>query len=165
MSQTQAWVVLAAAVVSALGASMYLGMMLVLQFFLRPVFLGLRLDELSSVFTIPITKGTRFFVAMFVPLLAAPVLQVWLGAAEPWTLGFAVAILVAYGFMALWFSFAMRPVNQQLVTGAVQDAPQLRSLMARWVARNWARFFASLVYWLAAVGYLVSAADIWKVLT
>ncbi|WP_313814242.1 hypothetical protein [Glutamicibacter sp.] len=165
MSQVQAWVVLVAALVSVFGASLYLGMMLVLQFFLRPVFLGLRLDELSTVFAVPIVKATKFFVLMFFPLLVAPALQLWLGAADVHTNVLAWGTLIAYLFLAVWFSFAMRPVNQQLVSGDVRDRQQLHQMMSRWVTRNWARFFASLVYWMASVGYLVSANDMWKVLS
>ncbi|MFY9677898.1 hypothetical protein [Glutamicibacter protophormiae] len=164
MSAALAWTALVSALVTVFGASLYLGFMTVAQFFLRPVFLGLRLDELSTVFAVPITAITRFLGIMFLPLLVAPLVQMWLGRTHVWALAFAIATAAAYMFLALWYALSMRPVNQQLLTGAVTDESELRAKMRQWVSRNWARFYAALVYWAAAVGYLLTGHELWEAL-
>lgn len=164
MSTALAWTALISALVTVFGASLYLGFMTVAQFFLRPVFLGLRLDELSTVFAVPITAITRFLGIMFLPLLVAPLIQIWLGRTHVWTLVFSIAAAASYIFLALWYALSMRPVNQQLLTGVVSEEPELRAKMHQWVSRNWARFYAALIYWAAAVGYLLAGHELWEAL-
>lgn len=162
MSPTLTWLALANALFTAFASSFYMGIMLVVQFHLRRTFLGLGLRELPIYFAQPIGAATKFLSAMFVPYLISAALLIWIGWGRPVLVACAVIATAGYAFLALWYMFAMHPLNTRLLAGDVGSQQELTRMMAAWITRNWARVAATIVYWLASMGFLVGAHDLWE---
>lgn len=157
-----AWLALANAGLTAFGASLYMGLMLVVRFFLRPAWKSLTVDTVEVFFGIPIVAATRFFRFMFIPYLLSSALLVWTGWGHAAAVVCAIVAAACYLTLALWFQLRMLPVNTRLLSGDVTDNGELQPLFARWNALNEVRVVVSCIYWLAALGFLVSAHHIWE---
>lgn len=160
-----AWLALANAGLSAFGASLYMGLMLVVRCFLRPAWNSLSVDTVGVFFGIPIVAATRFFRVMFIPYLLSSALLVWTGWGHGAAVVCATVAAACYLTLALWFQLRMLPVNTRLLSGDVTDNGELQQLFARWNALNEVRVGVSCIYWLAALGFLVSADHLWEGLT
>ncbi len=161
MSAGIAWLALANAGLTAFGASLYMGLMLVVRFFLRPAWSALTTETLGTFFGIPIVAATRFFRIMFVPYLLSSALLVWTGWGHAAAAACAIVAAACYLTLALWFQLRMLPLNQRLLSGEIFDNTELQPLLARWNSLNEVRVVVSCVYWLAALGFLAGAHHVW----
>lgn len=162
MSGTVAWLALANATLTAFGASLYMGLMLVVRFFLRPAWKSITVDTVGTFFGIPIIAATRFFRIMFVPYLLSSALLIWTGWGHPAAAVCACLAAACYLTLALWFQLRMLPVNTRLLSGEVSDNAELQPLFSRWNSLNEVRVVVSCIYWLSVLGFLVSARHVWE---
>lgn len=160
-----AWLALVNALFTAFAASFYLGLQLVVWFFLRPAWASLTVATLDVYFGTPIAAATRFLRAMFFPFLLSGGLLVWSAWGHPLTVTFAWIAVSCYAFLAVWYAARMAAVNTQLLSGEITDDAEMQALITEWNRRNLIRVVATAVYWLAAMGFLVSAVHLWEELT
>ncbi|WP_449373129.1 hypothetical protein [Arthrobacter psychrolactophilus] len=162
MTGTVAWLALVNAVFTASAASLYMGLMIVVRYFLKPAWAQLTPDTVKGYFGLPILKATRFFRIMFLPYLISSVLLIFSGWGEPVAVVCAWVAAACYLVMALWFQFKMLPVNTRLLSGHVGSTQELHQLLARWQTLNELRVVVSILYWLASIGFLVASGHLWE---
>ncbi|MCW4464480.1 DUF1772 domain-containing protein [Glutamicibacter sp. MNS18] len=164
MTTAVAWVALAVAVVNAFGASFYMGLMLVLRFVLGTAFRSLDPHTLPVFFSQPIIGATRFLKRMFTVYFLCALALLWFGWPDPAATGFAALCVLSYGYLAVWFIWKMQPVNDELISGTVTDPDELARKVDTWISLNRVRVVTTVIYWLAAMGFLVAAHDLWEIL-
>ena len=146
------------------GASMYMGTMWVLKWFLFPTWHGLSRDNVATHFGIPTRRATVFFTVV-VPLMfvASIVLIVaeW-GTSYVW---FGVACLVGIFLLTFVGQGIIIPINKRIRGGLFADDTELRHLLARWMLLNDIRFYGSTFTWVAIVWYVVARGDLLGALT
>lgn len=160
-----AWLALANALLTAFAASFYLGLMLVVWFFLRPAWASLTVATLDVYFGRPIAAATRFLRFMFIPYLVSGALLVWSAWGHPLPVAFAWVAVSCYAFLALWYAARMAALNTRLLSGEITDDAEVQRLLTEWNRRNLIRVVTTAVYWLAAMGFLVSAVHLWEELS
>lgn len=160
-----AWLALLNALFTAFAASFYLGLMLVVQWFLAPAWRALTVATLHDFFGTPISAATRFLRMMFLPFLTSSALLVWSGWGHPLPVTFAWITVACYAFLVIWYATRMAAVNTRLLSGDVADDAEVQALITTWNRRNLARVLTTALYWLAAMGFLVSAVHLWEELT
>ncbi|MEV4900595.1 hypothetical protein AB0K08_04550 [Citricoccus sp. NPDC055426] len=160
-----AWLALANALLTAFAASFYMGLQLVVWMFLRPAWGFLTVDTLHGFFEVPISAATRFLKAMFVPFLVSGGLLVWSGWGYPLPVTFAWIAAGCYVFLVGWYATPIASVNTRLLSGDVTDDAEVQDLITEWNRRNALRVLVTVIYWLAAMGFLVSAVHLWEGLT
>jgi hypothetical protein len=155
----KAWLLLANATYFLFGASMYMGTMWVLRFFLYPTWRSLTPDNVGQHFGTPTILATKFFTVVVPPMfLTAIVLVVsewgdrlvWLGA----------ACLVGVGVLTYVGQRIIIPVNKKIRGGEYDGAAGLTPLLMRWMQLNDIRFVASTLTWIAIVWYLAAKPDL-----
>ncbi len=156
------WLALFNAMFTAFAASFYLGLMLVLRFVLKSAFESLTLDTLDVHFGQPIITATRFLRGMFVPYLLSAALLVWIGWGNTAAVVCAWLATASYAFMAVWFQSKMVPINTKLLSQDLVDNAELGRLIVRWNALNQVRVVTAVIYWFAALGFLVAAHHVWE---
>ena len=157
-----AWLALANAMFTAFAASFYMGLMLVVQFFLKPAWKSLTLNTVDVYFGRPIAAATRFLRIMFAPYLLSAALLVWIGWGHTAPVVYAWVATACYAFLAVWFLLKMAPVNAKLLSGNIGDKAELDRLIIQWNSLNLVRVVTTVIYWLAALGFLVSAQHVWE---
>lgn len=156
------WLALANAMFTAFAASFYMGLMLVVRFFLQPAWKSLTLDTVDVYFGQPIAAATKFLRFMFVPYLLSAALLVWIGWGHPVAVVCAWIATACYAFLAVWFLLKMAPVNARLLSGELGGEAELGTLIEKWNSLNQVRVVTTVVYWLAALGFLVGAHHLWE---
>jgi hypothetical protein len=145
------------------GASMYMGTMWVLRFFLYPTWRALTPENVQQHFGVPTILATRFFTAV-VPLMfvSGGVLV-----ATEWGGGLVVAAsLCLAGIVLLTFvgQGIIIPVNKRIRGGQYDGPAGLTPLLKRWMMLNDVRFWGSTVTWLAIVWYVAAKGDLLRAL-
>jgi len=155
----KAWLLLANALYFLFGASMYMGTMWVLRFFLYPTWRSLTPDNVGQHFGTPTILATKFFTVVVPPMfLSAIVLVVsewgdrlvWLG----------VACLVGIVVLTYVGQQIIIPVNKKIRGGEYDGPAGLTPLLMRWMQLNNIRFVASTLTWIAIVWYLAAKPDL-----
>lgn len=141
------------------GATMYMGTMWVLRFFLYPTWRGLTPANVGEHFGVPTLVATKFFTVVVPPMfLSAVVLVVtewgdplvWLGIAS-----LAGIVVLTYVGQAL-----IIPVNKKIRGGEYDGSAGLTPLLMRWMTLNNIRFVVSTLTWAAIVWYVAAKGDL-----
>ena len=144
------------------GATMYMGTMWVLRFFLYPTWKSLTPENVYQHFGIPTILATKFFTVVVPPMFLSGIVLVvsewgewdhplvWLGAVC--LVGIVVLTYVGQQIII--------PVNKK-IRGGEYDGPEgLTPLLMRWMQLNNIRFVASTITWAAIVWYIAAKADL-----
>jgi hypothetical protein len=157
------WLLLLNAVYFLFGATMYMGTMWVLRFFLYPTWEALTPDNVYQHFGVPTILATRFFTVVVPPMFLAGVVLVVSEWGDPlvWVAAGCLAgiILLTYVGQAL-----IIPVNKKIRGGEYDGPAGLTPLLMRWMRLNDIRFVGSTVTWAAIVWYLVAKPDLLEAL-
>jgi hypothetical protein len=157
------WLLLLNAVYFLFGATMYMGTMWVLRFFLYPTWEALTPDNVYQHFGVPTILATRFFTVVVPPMFLAGVVLVVSEWGDPlvWVAAVCLAgiILLTYVGQAL-----IIPVNKKIRGGEYDGPAGLTPLLMRWMRLNDIRFVGSTVTWAAIVWYLVAKPDLLEAL-
>jgi len=141
------------------GATMYMGTMWVLRFFLYPTWRVLTPDNVGQHFGVPTLLATKFFTMVVPPMFLSGIVLVvsewgnrlgWLGA-----VCLAGIILLTYVGQGI-----IVPVNKKIRAGEFDGPAGLTPLLLRWMQLNNIRFVASTITWAAIVWYLVAKPDL-----
>jgi len=159
MTGAGGWLLLVTALYFLFGATMYMGTMWVLKFFLYPTWRGLTPDTEPVHFAIPTLAATRFFTVI-VPLMlvAGGVLVVseW-GDPRVW---FSWACVAGIIFLTYVGQALIIPINKKIRAGSYDGVDGLRALLRRWMWLNDLRFYGSTVLWLVIVAYIVDKGQL-----
>lgn len=141
------------------GASMYMGTMWVLRFFLYPTWRAVTRETVGNQFGIPTLQATKFFTYV-VPLMFVNGIVLIV---TEW--GSALVILSAICLLGIIFltyigQRLIIPVNKRIRGGEYRDVAELRDLLMRWMTLNNLRFYGSTVTWVAIVWYLVAKSTL-----
>lgn len=153
------WLLLANALYFLFGATMYVGTMWVLRFFLYPTWKVLTPENVDDHFGVPTTLATRFFTVVVPPMFVSGAILVWSEWGDPLVILSAVCLA---GILLLTYvgQQIIIPVNKK-VRGGDFDGPEgLSVLLKRWMFLNDIRFAGSTVTWVAIVWYLVAKGDL-----
>jgi uncharacterized membrane protein len=141
------------------GATMYMGTMWVLRFFLYPTWRSLGPDNVMEHFGVPTILATKFFTVVVPPMFLSGIVLVvsewggslvWLGAAC--LVGIVVLTYVGQQIII--------PVNKRIRGGEYDGPAGLTPLLMRWMQLNNIRFVVSTLTWIAIVWYLVAKPDL-----
>lgn len=141
------------------GATMYVGTMWVLRFFLYPTWRVLTPDNVNDHFGVPTILATKFFTFVVPPMFLSGGIMVW----SEW--GNRLVILAATclaGVLLLTFvgQQIIIPVNKKVRGGDYDGPAGLTVLLKRWMFLNDIRFYGSTVTWVAIVWYIVAKSDL-----
>ncbi len=141
------------------GATMYMGTMWVLRFFLYPTWRALTPENVGAHFGVPTTLATRFFTVVVPPMFVSGIVLVW---SEWGTRYVALSAVCLAGIVLLtWVGqLIIIPVNKKVRGGEFEGAAGLTSLLLRWMRLNDIRFVGSTVTWAAVVWYVVAKSDL-----
>ncbi|TDW30776.1 DUF1772 domain-containing protein [Cryobacterium psychrophilum] len=153
------WLLLVNALYFLFGATMYMGTMWVLKFFLYPTWRGLTPETEPVHFAIPTLAATKFFTFV-VPLMlvagAVLVVSEW-GHPRVWLSWVCVAGII---FLTYVGQVLIIPINKKIRAGTYAGVDELRALLRRWMWLNDLRFYGSTVLWLVIVGYIVDKGQL-----
>jgi hypothetical protein len=141
------------------GATMYIGTMWVLKWFLYPTWETLTPDNVNDHFGTPTIRATKFFPVVVPPMFVSGAVLVWSEWGEPEVVLAAVCLA---GILLLTYvgQQIIIPVNKR-VRGGEFDGPEgLTVLLKRWMFLNDIRFYGSTVTWVAIVWYIVAKGDL-----
>lgn len=141
------------------GASMYMGTMWVLRFFLYPTWRVLTPENVQQHFGVPTILATRFFTVVVPPMFLSGAVLVY----SEWGDGLIVAAaLCLAGIVLLTFvgQGIIIPVNKKIRGGQYDGPAGLTPLLKRWMMLNDVRFWGSTVTWLAIVWYVAAKGDL-----
>ena len=141
------------------AATMYMGTMWVLRFFLYPTWRTLTPDNVDQHFRAPIASATKFFTIIVPPmLLSALVLVVseW-GDTLVWL---CAACLVGTILLGVAIRASIVKVNKKIDDGDYDGPEGLTPLLMRWMQLNNIRFVISTLTWAAIVWYIVAKGDL-----
>lgn len=143
------------------GATMYMGTMWVLKFFLYPTWESLNRGNVDMHFGIPTRQATKFFTWVVPPLCVSGIILVW---TEWGTVRIIPAALCLLGIMVVVVvgQAMIVPVNIRIQAGDFADDAELRSLLLRWMLLNDIRFYLATLTWLAIVWLLVVKGRLWE---
>jgi len=153
------WLLLANALYFLFGATMYVGTMWVLRFFLYPTWQVLTPENVDDHFGVPTTLATRFFTVVVPPMFLSGAILVW----SEWGDPMVVLSAVCLGGILLLTWVGQRliiPVNKKVRGGDFDGPPGLTVLLKRWMFLNDIRFVGSTVTWAAIVWYIVAKGDL-----
>lgn len=155
------WLLLLNALYFLFGATMYVGTMWVLKFFLYPTWQSLNRGNVDMHFGIPTRQATKFFTVVVPPMFIAGIVLVW---TEWGTVRIIPAALCLLGIIVLTVvgQAMIIPVNIRIRGGDFADDAELRSLLRRWMLLNDIRFYVSTLTWLAIVWLLVDRGRLWE---
>lgn len=153
------WLLLVNALYFLFGATMYVGTMWVLRFFLYPTWTTLTPDNVDDHFGVPTTLATQFFTVVVPPMFLSGGILVW----SEW--GDRMVILAGVclaGILLLTFvgQRIIVPVNKRVRAGQYDGPAGLTTLLERWMFLNDIRFYASSITWAAIVWYVVAKGDL-----
>ncbi|UXM93032.1 hypothetical protein [Paenarthrobacter sp. JL.01a] len=136
------------------GATMYVGTMWVLKFFLYPTWRSLARDNVDMHFGIPTRAATRFFTIVVPIMFISGGILVW---SEWGTVRVIFAIICLVGIITLTVvgQGLIIPINVRIRGGDFADDTELRSLLQRWMLLNDIRFYVSTLTWASMVWLLV----------
>jgi hypothetical protein len=143
------------------GATMYVGTMWVLKFFLYPTWRGLERGNVDVHFGIPTRQATAFFTWVVPLMFICAGVMVW---TEWGTLRVIPALVCLLGISVLTGvgQALIIPINIRIRGGDFADDEELRSLLLRWMLLNDIRFYVSTLTWLAIVWLLVDKGRLWE---
>lgn len=144
------------------GATMYVGTMWVLKFFLYPTWTGLDRDTVGVYFGIPTQRATSFFTAVVPLMFVSGIVMVLTERASALLITLAILCLVGIIFLTAVGQILIIPINKRVRSGDFADTAELRSLLLRWMLLNDTRFYGSTVTWIAIVWYLVAKGAVWE---
>ena len=146
------------------GASLYMGTMWVLKWFLFPTWTGLNRDSVKIHFGIPTRRATVFFTVvvpiMFVASIVLIVVE-W-GSSYVW---FGVGCLIGIFLLTFVGQGLIIPINKKIRGGEFADDTELRHLLKQWMTLNDVRFYSSTLTWIVIVWYVVARSDLLGALT
>jgi hypothetical protein len=148
------WLLLINALYFLFGATMYVGTMWVLKFFLYPTWRSLARENVDMHFGIPTRAATKFFTIVVPIMFISGGILVW---SEWGTIRVIPAIICLVGIIVLtWVGQGIIiPINKRIRGGDFADDSELRSLLKRWMMLNDIRFYVSTLTWAAMVWLLV----------
>jgi len=155
------WLLLVNTLYFLFGATLYMGTMWVLKFFLYPTWRGLTPETEPVHFAIPTLAATRFFTFVVPPMLVSGIILVvseW-GTVRVWFSWLCVAGIIYLTYIG---QVLIIPINKKIRSGEYADVAELRALLLRWMWFNDLRFYGSTVLWLVVVGYLVVTGSLWE---
>ena len=141
------------------AATMYMGTMWVLRFFLHPTWRVLTPENVGQHFEVPIGLATKFFTILVPPMLLSAVVLVvseW-GDRLVWLAAVCLVGTLLLGFVV---RASIVKVNKKIHDGSYDGPAGLTPLLERWMQLNSIRFAASTVTWAAIVWYLVAKPDL-----
>jgi hypothetical protein len=141
------------------GATMYMGTMWVLRFFLYPTWRVLTPENVDDHFGVPTTLATRFFTVVVPPMFISGIILVW----SEWGHWYVVlsAVCLAGIFMLTWVGQGIIvPVNKRIRGGEFDGMAGLTPLLVRWMKLNDIRFVGATITWAAVVWYIVAKGDL-----
>lgn len=155
------WLLLLNALYFLFGATMYVGTMWVLKFFLYPTWRSLDRGNVDMHFGIPTRQATKFFTGVVPLMFVSAGIMVW---AEWGTVRLIPAILCLVGIIALTVvgQGLIIPINVRVRGGDFADDDELHTLLIRWMLLNDIRFYVSTLTWLAIVWLLVDKGTLWE---
>lgn len=143
------------------GATMYVGTMWVLKFFLYPTWTALDRDSVGTHFGIPTRRATSFFTGVVPPMFISGIVLVATEISSP-LVWLAIVCLAGITFLTGVGQVLIIPINKRVRSGDFADTDELRSLLRRWMLYNDLRFYGSTVTWIASVWYIVAKARTWE---
>ncbi|NKY40006.1 anthrone oxygenase family protein [Cellulomonas septica] len=146
------------------GATMYVGTMWVLKWFLFPTWRGLSRDNVGTHFGIPTKRATAFFTGVVPLMFVAAIILVVTEWGTRWV-WFGVACLVGIFVLTFVGQGIIIPINKRIRGGDFADDAELRSLLHRWMTLNDIRFYGSTFTWVAITWYVVARGDLLGALT
>lgn len=148
------WLLLLNALYFLFGATMYVGTMWVLKWFLYPTWRSLDRGNVDMHFGIPTRQATKFFTVVVPIMFISGGIMVW---AEWGTFRVVLAAICLVGIIVLTVvgQGLIIPINIRIRGGDFKDDAELRSLLGRWMLLNDIRFYVSTLTWLAMVWLLV----------
>ncbi|GCD18795.1 anthrone oxygenase family protein [Cellulomonas algicola] len=146
------------------GATMYVGTMWVLKWFLFPTWRGLSRDNVGTHFGIPTKRATAFFTGVVPLMFVAAIILVVTEWGTRWV-WFGVACLVGIFVLTFVGQGIIIPINKRIRGGDFADDAELRHLLHRWMTLNDIRFYGSTVTWVAITWYVVARGDLLGALT
>ncbi|HET7326251.1 MAG TPA: hypothetical protein VFJ14_03110 [Nocardioidaceae bacterium] len=146
------------------GATMYMGTMWVLRFFLYPTWRVLTPENVDAHFGVPTTLATKFFTVVVPPMFIAGVVLVWSEWGDPLV---ALSAVCLAGIVLLTYvgQRLIIPVNKRVRGGDFEGTSGLRPLLVKWMRLNDIRFVGATVTWAAVVWYLAAKGDLLQALS
>ncbi|MGH7751635.1 MAG: hypothetical protein ACREN5_02365 [Gemmatimonadales bacterium] len=148
------WLLLINALYFLFGATMYVGTMWVLKWFLYPTWRSLDRGNADTHFGIPTRAATKFFTGVVPLMFVSGGILVW---SEWGTARVIPAVICLLGIIILTLvgQILIIPINVRVRSGDFTDDAELRSLLQRWMLLNDIRFYVSTLTWAAMVWLLV----------
>jgi Domain of unknown function (DUF1772) len=145
------------------GATMYMGTMWVLRFFLYPTWQTLTPENVDDHFGIPTTLATRFFTVVVPLMFLSGIVLVW-SEWGAWYLSLAAVCLLGIIVLTYVGQRLIIPINKKIRGGDFSGATGLTPLLKRWMMLNDIRFVGATITWVAIVWYLVARGGLPEVL-
>lgn len=146
------------------GATMYVGTMWVLKWFLFPTWPGLTRENVAVHFGTPTRRATAFFTGVVPPMFVAAIVLVVAEWGTRWV-WFGVACLIGVVVLTFVGQAIIIPINRRIRGGDFADDTELAGLLRRWMTLNDVRFHGSTLTWVAIVWYVVARGDLLGALT
>jgi hypothetical protein len=142
------------------GATMYMGTMWVLRFFLYPTWRSLTPDNVFQHFGVPTLLATKFFTFVVPPMFLSGIVLVVSEWGEPLVWLGAVCLL---GIVLLTYvgQALIIPVNKKVRGGEFDGPAGLTPLLLQWMRLNDIRFVGSTITWAAIVWYVAAKGDLY----
>jgi uncharacterized membrane protein len=146
------------------GATMYMGTMWVLRFFLYPTWRGLTPDNVGEHFGVPTIIATKFFTVVVPPMFLSGIVLVVSEWGDPLVWVSAVCLV---GIVVLTYvgQQLIIPVNKKIRGGEFDGPAGLTPLLMKWMQLNNIRFVVSTITWAAIVWYVVAKPDLHEALS
>ena len=160
------WLLLVNALYFLFGASMYMGTMWVLRFFLYPTWRVLTPENVGQHFGVPTLLATKFFTIVVPPMFLSGIVLVvteW-GEWDHPLFWLAAVCLVGIVLLTYVGQQIIIPVNKKIRGGDFDGPAGLTPLLLRWMQLNNIRFVASTITWAAIVWYIVAKGDLLEAL-
>ena len=160
------WLLLVNALYFLFGATMYMGTMWVLRFFLYPTWRVLTPDNVAQHFGVPTILATKFFTIVVPPMFLSGIVLVvteW----GDWSPLVWLAAVCLVGIVVLTYvgQQIIIPVNKKIRGGEFDGPAGLTPLLMRWMQLNNIRFVVSTITWAAIVWYVVAKGDLLEALS
>ncbi|WP_230211138.1 hypothetical protein [Streptomyces kaniharaensis] len=141
------------------GATLYMGTMWVLRFFLYPTWRSLTPDNVQAHFGVPTILATRFFTVVVPPMFVTAIVLVWQEWGS-WYVALSAVCLAGITVLTWVGQLNIIPVNKRIRGGQFDGPAGLTALLIRWMRLNDIRFVGSTVTWAAIVWYVAAKGDL-----
>jgi uncharacterized membrane protein len=144
------------------GATMYMGTMWVLRFFLYPTWQVLTPENVYQHFGVPTIIATKFFTVVVPPMFLSGIVLVvseW-GEWDHPLVWLAMVCLAGIVLLTYVGQQIIIPVNKKIRGGEYDGPAGLTPLLTRWMQLNNIRFVASTITWAAIVWYIAAKSDL-----